>query len=403
VPAKGTASARGKKGLGEYFVKAVVYQEPFSVAVEEVEDAQVLNPTDVVIRITSTAICGSDLHMYEGRTGAQPGIIFGHENQGIVEEVGDGVSSLSVGDRINLPFNVACGFCANCEAGNTGFCLTANTDFAGAAYGYVNMGPYTGGQAEYLRVPWADFNALRLPGEEGDEFENDFILLSDIFPTGWHATVLGGVEPGNTVAIYGAGPVGIMAAYSAVFKGAERVFMVDRVQNRLDLAESVGEGAIIPVNFDEVEPVDYILDQTEGNGTDVSIDAVGYQATVSGGGEEQPAVVLNQCIYTTRATGRLGVVGLYVPEDPGAPTEEAAEGRLLIEIGKFFEKGLSMGTGQCNVKRYNRALRDLIVQGRVKPSFVVSKEVPLEEAPDSYHRFDQREEGYSKVVLKPGQ
>jgi len=395
----GNAYARRKKGLGEYLVKAVVYQEPFSVAVEEVEDAKIQNPTDVVIRITSTAICGSDLHMYEGRTGAQPGIIFGHENQGIVEEVGDGVSSLSVGDRINLPFNVACGFCANCEAGKTGFCLTANTDFAGAAYGYVNMGPYTGGQAEYLRVPWADFNALRLPGEEGDEFEHDFAMLSDIFPTGWHSTVLAGVQPGHTVAIYGAGPVGIMAGYSAMFKGAERVFMVDRVQSRLDLAEGAG---CIPVNFDDVDPVEYIVDQTEGNGTDASIDAVGYQATVSGGGEEQPAIVLNQCVYTTRATGRIGVVGLYVPEDPGAPTEEAAEGRLLFEIGKFFEKGLSMGTGQANVKRYNRALRDLIVQGRVKPSFVVSKEVPLDDAPDSYHRFDQREEGYSKVVLKPG-
>ncbi len=378
-------------------MKAVVYQEPFSVAVEEVEDAQVLNPTDVVIRITSTAICGSDLHMYEGRTGAQPGIIFGHENQGIVEEVGAGVSSLSVGDRINLPFNVACGFCANCEAGNTGFCLTANTDFAGAAYGYVNMGPYTGGQAEYLRVPWADFNALRLPGEENDEFENDFITLSDILPTGWHATVLAGVEPGNTVAIWGAGPVGIMAAYSAFTKGAERVFMVDHNADRLKLAEDIG---CISVNFDEVDPPEFIVDQTEGNGVDASIDGVGYQATAPSG-EEQPAIVLNQCVGATRATGRIGVVGLYVPEDPGAPSEEAAQGRLLFQIGKFFEKGLSMGTGQANVKRYNRALRDMIVSGRMKPSFVVSKDVPLDEAPDAYERFDNREDGYTKVVLKP--
>ena len=379
-------------------MKAIVYKEPYNVAVEEVEDAAIQDPTDVVIRITSTSICGSDLHMYEGRTGAQPGIIFGHENQGVVEEVGEGVASLSPGDRINLPFNVACGFCKNCEAGNTGFCLTVNEDFAGGAYGYVSMGPYTGGQAEYLRVPFADFNALRLPGEPHDEWENDFAMLSDIFPTGYHAAAMADVSPGDTVAVYGAGPVGLMAVYSSLLRGAERVFCVDRVPNRLSIAEDIGA---IPVNFDEMNPVEYIVEQTDGDGTDKGIDAVGYQATVSGGEEEQPAVVLNQLVYTVRATGRIGTVGLYVPSDPGAPTEEAANGRLLFEIGKFFEKGLSMGTGQCNVKRYNRALRDLIVAGRAKPSFVVSQELPLAEAPDAYQRFDNREEGYSKVVLKP--
>ncbi|MBV9454003.1 MAG: glutathione-independent formaldehyde dehydrogenase [Rubrobacter sp.] len=380
-------------------MKAVVYKEPFKVDVEEVEDARIQDPTDVVIRVTSTAICGSDLHMYEGRTVAEPGIIFGHENMGIIEEIGDGVASLNVGDRINLPFNVACGFCENCEAGYTGFCLTVNPNGAGGAYGYVGMGPYTGGQAEYLRVPFADFNALRLPGEEGDEFEDDFACLSDIFPTGYHGAAMADVGVGDTVAVYGAGPVGIMAAYSSFLRGAERVFMVDRVPNRLELAESIG---CVPVNFDEVDPIEYIQEQTDGHGSDKGIDAVGYQATVSGGEEEQPAIVLNQLVETVRPTGRLGVVGLYLPEDPGAPTEEAAAGRLLFEIGRFFEKGLAMGTGQCNVKRYNRALRDMIVAGRANPSFVVSQDLPLEEAPDAYHRFDQREEGYSKVVLKPG-
>jgi len=194
-----------------------------------------------------------------------------------------------------------------------------------------------------------------------------------------------------------------MAVYSCLIKGAEQVFAVDRVQNRLDLAESIGDGAVTAVNFDEVDPIEYIKEQTNGEGTDKGIDAVGYQATVSGGGEEQPAIVLNSLVETVRPTGRLGVVGLYVPEDPGAPTQEAAEGRLLFEIGRFFEKGQSMGTGQANVKQYNRALRDLIVQGRAKPSFVVSQELPLDDAPDAYQRFDNREEGYSKVVLKPGQ
>jgi glutathione-independent formaldehyde dehydrogenase len=373
-----------------------VYQGPYEVAVEEVEDASIQDPTDAVIRVTSTAICGSDLHMYEGRTGAEPGIIFGHENMGVVEEVGPGVTKLRQGDRISLPFNVACGFCKNCENNKTGFCLTVNEDFAGGAYGYVAMGPYRGGQAEYLRVPFADFNALLLP--EGDEHEADFAMLADIFPTGYHGTAMADVSPGETVAVYGAGPVGLMAAYSALIRGAARVFSVDRVPNRLALAERIGA---IPVNYDEVDPVEYIVDQTDGDGTDKGVDAVGYQATVSGGDEEQPAIVLNNLVYTVRATGRIGTIGLYVPSDPGAPTEEAAHGRLLFEIGKFFEKGQSMGTGQANVKSYNRYLRDLIIAGRAQPSFVVSKELPLDEAPDAYARFDKREEGYSKVVLHP--
>jgi glutathione-independent formaldehyde dehydrogenase len=377
-------------------MKAVVYKEPYKVEVEEVEDAKIQDPTDVVIKVTSTCICGSDLHMYEGRTGAEPGIVFGHENMGVVEEVGSGVASLSQGDRICLPFNVACGFCKNCENNKTGFCLTVNEGFAGGAYGYVSMGPYTGGQAEYLRVPFADFNALRLP--QGDEHEADFALLADIFPTGYHGAAMADVQPGETVAVYGAGPVGLMAAYSSLIRGASRVFSVDRVPNRLKLAEQMGA---IPVNYDEVDPIEYIVDATAGDGTDKGIDAVGYQATVSGGDEEQPAIVLNNLVYTVRATGRIGTVGLYVPSDPGAPTEEAANGRLLFEIGKFFEKGQSMGTGQANVKSYNRYLRDLIISGRAEPSFVVSKELPLEDAPDAYERFDNREEGYSKVILHP--
>lgn len=377
-------------------MKAVVYKEPYQVEVEEVEDASLQDPTDVVIRVTSTAICGSDLHMYEGRTGAESGIVFGHENMGIVEQVGDGVASLQEGDRIVLPFNVACGFCKNCEKGFTGFCLTVNEGFAGGAYGYVDMGPYQGGQAEYLRVPFADFNALRLP--PGNDHESDFAMLADIFPTGYHATELAEVNPGETVAVYGAGPVGLMAAYSSILRGASEVFVVDRVPSRLKLAEEIGA---IPVNFDHTDPVESITEQTGGDGTDKGIDAVGYQATVEGGEEEQPAIVLNQVVNTVRATGKIGTVGLYVTSDPGGPTEDAKQGRLLFDIGKFFEKGLRMGTGQANVKRYNRELRDLIIASRAEPSFVVSKELPLDDAPDAYQRFDNRDEEYSKVVLQP--
>jgi glutathione-independent formaldehyde dehydrogenase len=375
-------------------MKAVVYKEPYKVAVEDVDDAKIEDPTDVVIRITTSAICGSDLHMYEGRTGAEPGIVFGHENMGIVEEVGPGVAKLREGDRIVLPFNVACGFCKNCEANKTGFCLTVNEGFAGGAYGYVEMGPYRGGQAEYLRVPFADFNALKLPG--GDEHEADFAMLADVFPTGYHATEMARVSPGETVVIFGAGPVGQMAALSSMLRGASKVFVVDKVKSRLDLAEGIGA---IPIDFSETDPVEQVIEETKG-GADKGIDAVGYQAQ-AGDGEETPATVLNQLVYAVRPTGRLGVVGLYVPSDPGAPNEEAAEGRLLFEIGKFFEKGQTMGTGQADVKHYNRQLRDLIVAGRAEPSFIVSKEVPLEEAPDAYEKFDNREEGYSKVLLHP--
>jgi glutathione-independent formaldehyde dehydrogenase len=377
-------------------VKAVVYKEPFKVAVEEVEDPRIQHPNDVLVGITSTAICGSDLHMYEGRTAAQPGIVFGHENMGMVEEVGDGVTSIKKGDRVVMPFNVACGFCKNCVAGYTAYCLTVNPGFAGGAYGYVAMGPWTGGQAERLRVPYADFNCLKLP--PGTAHETDFILLADIFPTGYHGCELAQVSPGESLVVYGAGPVGLMAAYSAMLRGAAKVFVVDRIPERLQKAEQIGG---IPINFTEGNPVDQIKDQTAGEGTDKGVDAVGYQAHAGPGEGEEPAVVLNALIDTVRATGALGVPGLYVPSDPGGPDEHAKQGMLLVAVGRLFEKGLRVGTGQCDVKRYNMHLRDLITAGRAVPSFVVSHELPLDQAPVAYEKFDKRVEGYTKVVLHP--
>jgi glutathione-independent formaldehyde dehydrogenase len=378
-------------------VRAIVYKGPFEVDVDQVDDPRIQHPNDVIVRVTSTAICGSDLHMYEGRTAAEPGIVFGHENLGIVEEVADGVTSIRQGDRVVMPFNVACGFCKNCLAGYTGFCLTVNpSGFAGGAYGYVEMGPFPGGQAEYLRVPYADFNCLKLP--PGDVHEADFVLLADIFPTGYHGCELAGVSPGETVAVYGAGPVGLMAAYSALLRGASRVFSVDRVPERLQKAEQIGA---IPINFDEADPVEQIRDQTDGEGTDKGVDAVGYQAVVSGADREDPAIVLNQVIQTVRPTGWLGVPGLYVPSDPGGVDEQAKHGMLRVAVGTMFERGQRIGTGQCNVKQYNRQLRDMIIAGRAEPSFVVSHELPLEEAPEAYEKFDKRVEGYTKVVLHP--
>ena len=383
-------------------MKALVYKGPFEVAVENVPDPSLHHPNDVIVEITSSCICGSDLHMYEGRTAAQPGIVFGHENMGVIREAGPAVKERKVGDRVVMPFNVACGFCKNCLGGFTGFCTTVNPGFAGGAYGYVAMGPWVGGQAEYIQVPYADFNCLPLP--QGREHEADFALLADIFPTGYHGAELAGVKPGESVAVFGAGPVGLMAAYSCLIRGASEVYSVDHVQERLDAAKGMGA---IPINYDKGDPVRQIKDLRNGDGVDKAIDAVGYQATKAGssavGGEqdEVPNIVLNQLIDVVNPTGALGIPGLYVPTDPGGVDENAKKGALSINFGKLFEKGLRLGTGQCNVKQYNAYLRDLIIAGRAKPSFVVSHEVPLEEAPQAYQKFDRREDGYTKVILNP--
>lgn len=377
-------------------MRAVVYEKPFTVAVKQVEDPKIQHPNDVIVRITSTCICGSDLHMYEGRTAARPGLIFGHENLGVVEEVGPGVITLHKGDRVVMPFNVACGFCKNCERGETGFCLTVNPGFAGGAYGYVAMGPYAGGQAEYLRVPFADFNALKLP--PGTEHEEDFAMLADVFPTGYHGAELAQVSSGESVVVFGAGPVGLLAAYSCLIRGAAEVYVVDRIPERLQKAQEMGAR---PINFSQGDPVQQIRDQRSGDGVDKGIDAVGYQAVEPGKDKEAPSTVLDALIQVVNATGRLGIPGLYVPSDPGGVDPHAKEGRLLIPFGKLFEKGLSLGTGQCNVKRYNRSLRDLIIAGRAKPGFVVSNTIPLDDASDAYEKFDKRVEGYTKVILKP--
>jgi glutathione-independent formaldehyde dehydrogenase len=383
-------------------MRAVVYKAPFSVAVENVPEPTIKHPNDAIVKITSTCICGSDLHMYEGRTSAEPGIVFGHENLGTIQEVGPGVKERKVGDRVVMPFNVACGFCKNCLGGYTGFCTTVNPGFAGGAYGYVAMGPWVGGQAEYLQVPFADFNCLPLPA--GTEHEADFAMLADIFCTGYHGAELADVKPGESVAVFGAGPVGLMSAYSCLIRGAAQVYSVDHVKERLDKAEQIGA---IPINYDEGDPVAQIKDSRNGDGVDKGIDAVGYQATSAGssaaGGEqdEVPNIVLNQLIEAVNPTGALGIPGLYVPSDPGGVNEGAKRGALSINFGKLFEKGLRLGTGQCNVKQYNAYLRDLIIAGRAKPSFVVSNEVPLDDAADAYQKFDKRVEGYTKVILHP--
>ncbi|RDH80554.1 aldehyde dehydrogenase [Mycolicibacterium moriokaense] len=377
-------------------MRAVVYNGPKDVAVAEVPDAKIEAPTDAIVRITATNICGSDLHMYEGRTSLATGTVIGHENLGEVVEVGSGVVGVSVGDRVCLPFNVACGFCVNCERGLTAFCLTVNPPSAGGAYGYAEMGPYRGGQAEYLRVPFADFNALQLPEDSVDK-ENDYVMLADIFPTGWHGTRLARVQPGDTVAVYGAGPVGVMAAYSASIQGAAQVFVIDHIAERLALAQKFGATGI---NSSKGDPVEQIKEATDGAGVDRGVEAVGYQAHDSEG-NEAPNLTMNSLVEIVRPTGGIGVIGVFVPEDPGAADDLAKKGQLAFDFGKFFFKGQTIATGQANVKNYNRALRDLIHQDKAHPARLVSHNLGLDDAPDAYRHFDAREKGWTKVVLNP--
>jgi glutathione-independent formaldehyde dehydrogenase len=377
-------------------MRAVVYRGAFEVAVEDRPEPTIQGPLDALVRITTTNICGSDLHMYEGRTAVEEGKVLGHENMGIVEAVGAGVDRIKVGDRVSVPFNVACGSCQNCVHGWTSFCLRTNPTegMDGAAFGYANMGPYDGGQAELLRVPYADFNLLELP--PGDELENDFTMLSDIFPTGYHGCQLAEVGPGHSVAIFGAGPVGLMAAHSAMLLGAARVFVVDKEADRLKLATSIGAEAI---NITDGDPVEQITEANHGM-VDRGVEAVGYQAH-DPTGQEHPEMVLDNLVKVVRTTGAIGVVGVYVPQDPGGVDELAKDGRVAFDYGTFFTKGQRMGTGQCPVMRYNRELRDLIIAGRATPSFIVSHELRLDEAPTGYDNFDKRIDGWTKVLLHP--
>ena len=381
-------------------------------------DPRIEAPGDAVIRITTAAICGSDLHMYDKRSSAEAGIVFGHENMGIVEKVGDGVVSIQKGDRVVLPFNIACGFCFNCSRGFTNACLTANPEAATAGYGYAGMGPYRGGQAEFLRVPFADFNCLKLPGTPGDEFEDDFVLLADIFPTGWHAAELANVKSGDSVAVFGAGPVGLLSAYSAFIKGAAEVYVVDRAPDRLRRAESIGA---IPVDFTTCDPVERIKELRASNrtrletlrpgeekmaGVNCAIDAVGYQArSIDNPDQEDPMQTIRQIAELVNPTGSVGLIGVYFDEDPGGVDSHAKKGEFLFPLGKFWNNGISIGQGQAPVKKYNVYLRDLIIAGKAKPSFIVSHRLPLARAVEAYAHFDKRgvAEGkdWTKVLLKP--
>jgi glutathione-independent formaldehyde dehydrogenase len=397
-------------------MKAVSYQGVRQMQVSDHPKPKIKSPSDAILRVTTSGICGSDLHMYDGRTPLDPGTVVGHEIMGVIEEVGDAVESIQKGDRVVLPFNISCGYCFNCHRGHTESCLTMNAAQPHAAYGYAGMGPYQGGQAEFVLVPHADFNCLKLPGKSGDEWEDDFLLLSDVFPTAFHATELANVSAGKTVAVFGAGPVGLLSAYCSVLKGASEIYVVDSIAERLAKAEELGAVAIDMREGDPVEQIFALRKKNRGiqnglrpgedkmKGVDCAIDAVGYQARNDDNPDrEKPTQVLENCVKVVNPTGSIGVIGVYMAPDPGAKGENAKKGIFSFPIADFFDKGISMGSGQAPVKRYNEYLRDLIVNGIAKPGKIVSHRIQIEEAPDAYEKFDQRIDGYTKVLIRFGQ
>ena len=387
----------------------MVYEDTRRVGVREVEDAALEEPTDVVVRLTSSAICGTDLHMYDGRTGAEPGLVIGHEPLGVVEEAGEGVSLVRRGDRVVVPTHLYCGMCFNCVRGYTAACLRVRPGSFGAAYGYAGMGHYRGAQAELLRVPFADANCVALPGEPGDEREDDFVLLADAFVTGWHATELAMMQPGCTVAVFGAGTVGLLAAYSALLRGAGEVYVVDRVPERLDKA---GELGATPVDFDDGDPVEQIrelrrkrglpIGEEAMDGVQKGIDAVGFQALDRDDpSRENPTQVIADLARLVNPTGHVAIAGVYAERDLHPAPEGSANGALRVPWATFFNKGISVNFGRTHDRRYTTRLRDLVVAGRARPGRIISHHGTLDDAPRLYDRFDRRTDGVVKAILRP--
>jgi glutathione-independent formaldehyde dehydrogenase len=393
-------------------VQAVILKSPRNISIESVEEAVLQKPTDAVVRVTSTAICGTDLHIYEGRLGDGSQIVIGHEPLGIVEKIGSDVASVRVGDRVTVPTHICCGFCSNCVHGFSAQCLTNNPGKAGAAYGYPGMGGYLGVQTELARIPFADANCLRLPGEPGDAWENDFVLLADALPTAFHATELAGVRYNDIVVIYGAGAIGLLSAMCSFVRGASRVFVVDAIPARLEKAAELGA---VPIDMRDGHAADRILEQIarerqgvawrgeEANlGATVCIDAIGFQARDPlDYAVEKPSGVIDDIARIVAVNGRLAIVGVFLDSDPHAPSEPAKTGVYPIPWGTLFKKGVSIGMGRDDDKRYNDHLRDLIVHGRIKPGKIVSHRLPLRDAADAFDKFDARADGYVKVVLEP--
>jgi glutathione-independent formaldehyde dehydrogenase len=376
------------------------------VEVQSIDYPKMQNPQGkpiehgVILRIVSTNICGSDQHMVRGRTTAPRGIVLGHEITGEIIEKGKDVEFLRIGDLVSVPFNVACGRCRACRERNTGVCLNVNQQQPGGAYGYVDMGGWIGGQAEYVLVPYADFNLLKFPDKErAMEKITDLTMLSDILPTGFHGAVTAGVTVGSTVYIAGAGPVGLAAAASAQILGAAVIIVGDRNAERLAHAKKVGFETVDISKHDSLgEQIAEILGEPY---VDAAVDAVGFEASGHGAkNEAAPAAVLNDLMEVTFVAGGVGIPGLYVVEDPGAPNEDAKKGMLKLRIGKGWSKSLHFHTGQAPVLQYNRQLMQAILHDRIPVAKIVNATViPLEDAPQGYKDFDK---GVAKkFVLNP--
>ncbi len=390
-------------------MKAVCWYGKGDMRVEDVPDPKIEAPRDAIVKITSTAICGSDLHLYDGYMPTmEKGDVIGHEPMGEVVEVGSGVNNLKVGDRVVVPFTIACGECFFCQKELWSLCDRSNPNAEMAAkvmgqspsglFGYSHMlGGFPGGQAEYLRVPFADVGPYKVP----DGLEDDKVLfLSDILPTGYMAAEHAEIEPGDTVAVWGCGPVGQFCMTSARLLGAERIIAIDNDPTRLKMAEE--RNGAETVNFDDVDVYDQLMEMTNGRGPDRCIDAVGGEAHAGGTldgavdavkttlhlGTDRPHV-LREAIWSCRKGGTISVPGVYVGFADKFP------------IGALMNKGLTLKTGQTHVKRYMPLLMDLIEDGKIDPSYVITHKIKLSEAPQMYETFKQHDDGCIKVVINP--
>lgn len=388
-------------------MRAVVWQGKHSVQVDNVPDPEIVDPRDAIIKVTSTAICGSDLHLYNNFIPTmESGDILGHEFMGEVVELGSGVTNLAIGDRVVIPFTIACGSCFFCQRDLWSCCDNSNPKpetaeklygFAGSGlFGYSHMmGGFPGGQAEFVRVPFADVGPFKIPDSLNDD---QVLFLSDIFPTGYMAAENCNIQPGDTVAVWGCGPVGQFAIKSALMLGAETVFAIDHYKTRLALAESLGA---TPINFDDQDVYQTLKDSTSGRGPDACIDAVGleshgtttdaiydYVKTSTMMGTDR-IHALRQAIHCCRKAGTVSIPGVY--------------GGLLdkLNFGSAFGKGLTFKMGQTHVHKYLPALLSHIEEGNIDPSFVISHRMSLDEAPMAYDKFNTEKEDWRKVVLKP--
>jgi len=387
--------------------RGVVYLGPGKVEVQSIDYPKLQNPKGrkidhgVILKIVTTNICGSDQHMVRGRTTAPSGLVLGHEITGEVIEKGSDVEFLSVGDLVTVPFNIACGRCRNCREGKTGVCLTVNTARPGGAYGYVDMGGWVGGQAEYVLVPYADFNLIKFPDKAKAMSKiKDLTMLSDIFPTGYHGAFTAGVGTGSVVYVAGAGPVGLACAASCHLLGAAVVILGDMIPERLKQAKSFGcETIDLRKKASLGEQIEQIVGVPE---VDSAVDCVGFEARGHGGdaGVERPATVLNSVMTVTRAGGAIGIPGLYVTDDPGGVDANAKVGNLGIRIGLGWAKSHSFATGQCPVLRYNRQLMMAILHDKVQIAKAVNATIiTLDKAPQGYKDFDKC--AAKKFVIDP--